>query len=196
MIWLRYVSICIIFFFGVGPGVLLIGPSKYMMGLVPSIIIPLMIYLLKDEWIGTDWNRLIRNKGMYKDYALALQISIYAMALCTLLFRPEVSLTDQLTEQFPIMVFHVIVLGPIAEEIFYRRIIFGAFLGKLPFWAAAGVTSVIFGAAHLSWERFLGYAVVSWMMCWLYKKHGTLAPSILTHCSINFIAILATTLRS
>jgi hypothetical protein len=93
------------------------------------------------------------------------------------------------------MVFYVIVLGPIAEEIFYRKIIFGTLIKRLPFWAAAGIASVIFGAAHLSWERFIGYAAVSVIFCYVYRKSGSLAPSILAHASINFIAILVTTLK-
>lgn len=191
----KYWFIVALFTFTVGPGVLLFGLNRYIISLLPPLVVPLIVYLLRDEWLGTDWNTLVRDRTMYRRFAFALQIAIYAMAIDTLIFRPGIFMTDELTAKHPIMVFYVIVLGPIAEEIMYRKIIFGALLRRLPFWAASGISAVVFGAAHMSPERFLGYAAVGWTFCYIYRKSGTLAPTILAHCALNFIAILVATLK-
>ncbi|WP_052487528.1 CPBP family intramembrane glutamic endopeptidase [Gordoniibacillus kamchatkensis] len=192
---LKYWIILALFAFTVGPGVMLFDLNRYVVSLFPPIVVPLILFWLKDEWIGTDWNALLRDRTMYRQFTLALQIAIYAMAADTLIFRPGPFVTDVLLTKYPIMVFYVIVLGPISEEIIYRKIIFGALQRRLPFWAASGLAAIVFGAAHLSPERFLGYAAVGWTFCYIYRKAGTLAPTILAHMGLNFIAILAATLK-
>jgi membrane protease YdiL (CAAX protease family) len=192
---MKYWLILALFAFTDGPGVLLFGLNRFTMALLPPIVVPLMLYLLRDEWLGTDWNALVRDRTMYRRFALALQIAVYAMAADALIFRPNVFITDELTTKYPIMAFYVIVLGPVAEEIVYRKIIFGALLRRLPFWASSGIAACVFGAAHMSPERFLGYAAVGWTFCYIYRKSGTLAPTILAHGALNFIALLAAALK-
>lgn len=185
-----------LFFAALGPGPsILILNSKYWVTLAPPIVLAGMLYLLRDEWLGTDWNALLRDKKIYRHYAIALQAAIYAMAIDTIIFGRGGTITDELTMKFPLMAFWIVAIGPIAEEIVYRKIIFGTLLRKLPFWASSGLSAVIFAAAHLSPERFLGYAAVGWTFCYIYRKSGTLAPTILAHMSLNLIALIATTLR-
>jgi membrane protease YdiL (CAAX protease family) len=192
----QYWLVLLLFFAALGPGPSMwIVFNKFWVALSPPIVFGGILYLLRDEWLGIDWNALLRNKTMYRHYLIALQIAIYAMAADTIIFGRGGTITDELTLKYPLMAFWVVALGPIAEEIVYRKIIFGALLRKLPFWASSGMTALIFGASHLSPERFLGYAAVGWTFCYIYRKSGSLAPTILAHMSLNLIALIATTLR-
>jgi membrane protease YdiL (CAAX protease family) len=191
----RYLFVLIIFLFLMGPGPEIRFLNKYTVAFLPFIGMASILYLLKDEIAGIDWNAELRNKETYRWYFKALQISIYAQAACTLLFRPGGIVTDTLIASYPIMPFYAIVAGPVAEEIVFRKILFGWLDRKWNFWAAAAVASTIFAIAHLSLGRALGYFAVGLAFCYAYKKSGSLAPSILAHASLNFISIFVTTLK-
>ncbi len=80
------------------------------------------------------------------------------------------------------------VLGPIAEEMFFRGLLFGWLRAHWPFWPTAIVTSALFGLVHGS----LSYAVVAGalglMLAWLRERSGSLWTSIAAHVINNLFA--------
>jgi uncharacterized protein len=87
-----------------------------------------------------------------------------------------------------------VVMAPLAEEIFYRGLLFGGML-KWGFWPAAVVSSAIFSAVHLDPGSVVPFLGVGIALCWVYWRGGRLWDAIAFHCLFNSIsfAILAAT---
>ncbi|MGH2958317.1 MAG: lysostaphin resistance A-like protein [Solirubrobacterales bacterium] len=91
----------------------------------------------------------------------------------------------------------VAVLAPIAEEIFFRGLIFRALLNAMSLWPAAILSGLLFGALHidsLSSDRLLQVvplAVLGISFALLYSWTGTLYSTIALHATNNAIAVAA-----
>lgn len=91
----------------------------------------------------------------------------------------------------------LVILPPVTEEIVARGFLFGGLRTKLPFVAAAIITSIMFGAAHLGgskdgllWIVGIDTFVLSMVLCYLREKTGSLWPSIIVHAIKNGIAFV------
>jgi membrane protease YdiL (CAAX protease family) len=91
----------------------------------------------------------------------------------------------------------VAILAPIAEEIFFRGMIFRALKNGIGMWAAAIVSGIIFGSLHIdsfSNERLLQVVplvVLGVAFAVLYAWTGTLYSTIALHATNNAIAVAA-----
>jgi hypothetical protein len=88
----------------------------------------------------------------------------------------------------------VTVIAPIAEEIIFRGFLYGALRNRLGAGAAAAISGVIFGCAHLttsgdSWQIVPPLAFFGIALCLLYERTGSILPCIATHMLLNGIAI-------
>jgi membrane protease YdiL (CAAX protease family) len=91
----------------------------------------------------------------------------------------------------------VAVLAPIAEEIFFRGMIFRSLWNGMGLWPAAIVSGVLFGALHIdatTSERLLQVVplvVLGVSFALLYSWTGTLFATIALHATNNAIAVAA-----
>ena len=90
----------------------------------------------------------------------------------------------------------LVVLPPLVEEVVFRGFVFGGLRGKLRFLPAALVTSLIFGAAHLQigsgkpllWVAGIDTFTLSFVLCYVRDRSGSLWPGIFVHALKNGIA--------
>jgi uncharacterized protein len=89
----------------------------------------------------------------------------------------------------------VIVVAPVAEEIFFRAFFYRALRTRLPVWSAALIDGVVFGVLH-----FQGIdtavilpviAVVGVGQCLVYERTGSLFAVIAIHAAFNTFAMLS-----
>jgi hypothetical protein len=80
------------------------------------------------------------------------------------------------------------VMTPAAEELFFRRVIFGL-LRPLGMWAALVLTSLIFSSAHLFLHGFPALFGLGAIFQYIYLRSGNLAASVLAHALFNCIAL-------
>jgi CAAX protease family protein len=90
----------------------------------------------------------------------------------------------------------VIVVAPVTEEFFFRGFFYRALRTRLPFWIAAPIDGVVFGALH-----FEGFdtavilpviAVFGIGQCLVYERTGSLFAVIAIHAAFNTFATLGT----
>lgn len=91
----------------------------------------------------------------------------------------------------------LVLLPPIAEETAFRGLLFGGLRAKVPFVAAAVITSVLFAAPHLLesssgplWVAGLDTFILSLVLCYLREKTGALWAGIAVHMAKNSLAFL------
>jgi uncharacterized protein len=96
----------------------------------------------------------------------------------------------------PLLVFGAVVIGPFAEELFYRGMLFPALRRRLPLWPAMGLSGVLFGISHLQ-TTLQGYLLVliiiiplGMFLAWIYERRGTLVVPVLAHAVFNLVQVV------
>ena len=191
----QYIWILLIFFLFVGPGPTVFFLNNYTVALFPPASLIAVLWLLKDELVAAHLNRVPNQQGTYQWAFEALKYSIFAHAATTLMFRPQPNLTETLLGSYLVMPFYVVAVGPVLEEIAYRKIIFGALARRFNFWTGALVSSAIFTLGHFSWDRALGYFAVGLIFCHVYRRCGSIVPTMMAHSALNLISLIVGTLR-
>ena len=132
--------------------------------------------------------------------AAVIGIQIVAfIAFSNLFFTPEQDTVvddknfDKTTLIAIAAVLLIVIVAPVTEETLFRGLFFGAIRSRAPFWVAAGISGVAFGAVHLgpgdpAVAGFL--ALFGVMLAWLYEKTGSLGPPIAAHMVNNSLAII------
>ena len=109
------------------------------------------------------------------------------------------SVITMLSEDTFLMTIGVIVLVPVAEECFYRGLIFRGLYDRSRFLAYA-VSMTAFAAIHVAGYVgqtdplqlalcFLQYLPAGYCLCFAYRRSGTIISSILVHSVINALSV-------
>ncbi|PAQ15811.1 CPBP family intramembrane metalloprotease [Bacillaceae bacterium SAOS 7] len=93
-------------------------------------------------------------------------------------------------ELFPATMLAVAILGPILEEIVFRKIIFGSLHEKFSFGISALLSSVIFAVAHMELEHILLYSAMGFTFAFLYVKTKRLIVPIFAHVAMNSTVVV------
>ncbi len=84
----------------------------------------------------------------------------------------------------------LVIITPIFEEIVFRGILFRGIRRRIPFWAAAVVTSLVFAIAHGQLNIAIDTFALSLILCYLVEKTNSIYPSILLHGLKNGLAFV------
>ena len=85
----------------------------------------------------------------------------------------------------------IVVVAPIAEEIFFRGFFFGGLRSRMGFVPAAAISGAFFGAVHLSAGNLAvagQLAGLGFLLAWLYEETDSLVPPICVHLVNNALA--------
>jgi uncharacterized protein len=89
----------------------------------------------------------------------------------------------------------VIVVAPVAEELFFRAFFYRALRTRLPVWSAALIDGLVFGALHFqgvdSAVILPVIAVFGVGQCLVYERTGSLFAVIAIHAAFNTVAMLS-----
>ncbi len=85
----------------------------------------------------------------------------------------------------------IVVLAPIAEEIFFRGFFFAGLRTRWSLWPSALLSGAVFGLVHAPTgpTAAIPLAGLGVGLAWLYNKTGSIYPSMLAHFLNNAIAI-------
>ncbi len=89
-----------------------------------------------------------------------------------------------------ILVLFVGVGAPVVEELFYRGLVQTWFVDRLGPVVGIGISSLIFGAVHLSLIELAPLTVVGMVLGLLYWKTGRLLPAIIAHMTFNLFTLV------
>ena len=115
--------------------------------------------------------------------------------------EPARELSDKATSAVGILaiIITVGVLAPIAEELFFRGLLYGAIRkrgdfpsnGRKTIWFSIIISSAIFSAIHFQLLLFPALFVVGIIFAWIYEKYQRLAPAIWAHVGFNATTLLS-----
>ncbi|MBP2241831.1 membrane protease YdiL (CAAX protease family) [Cytobacillus eiseniae] len=95
-----------------------------------------------------------------------------------------------LIRAFPAVIIVSSILGPILEEIVFRKIIFGSLHKHLNFFLSAIISSIIFSLAHMEVEHTLLYTAMGFTFAFLYVKTKQIIVPIFAHVAMNTIVVI------
>lgn len=82
-------------------------------------------------------------------------------------------------------------IGPILEELVFRKALFGTLSKWINLHFAAIISALIFALAHFDFEHTLIYFVMGLVFTFLYVKTKRIIIPILAHMLMNFLVVLA-----
>lgn len=102
------------------------------------------------------------------------------------------NLTDRATDPLGVALLVLIVgIGaPIAEEIFYRGLVFRSIENRFGTWPGIVGSGVVFGASHFQLLQLPGLAVFGVILAYLTSRTGRLMPAIFAHVAFNMVTVI------
>lgn len=97
-----------------------------------------------------------------------------------------------------VVVASAVLVAPVAEELFFRGMLFQALRTRLGRWPGIGMSGFLFGAAHLFGAQELAGALYTFVvlsafgmfLAWALDRSGTIAVPILMHMTFNGAAVV------
>jgi membrane protease YdiL (CAAX protease family) len=83
----------------------------------------------------------------------------------------------------------VLLLAPLAEELFYRGLLYGYLRSRWGPAPAVVVSALLFGLAHADLSLLLPLALVGAGLALVYERAGGLWPSIAAHAALNVLSL-------
>lgn len=87
-----------------------------------------------------------------------------------------------------LLVFALVVAAPVAEELFFRVVVFNAWEREYGFWRALIGSSAIFAAIHLSLFAFAPILLLAFVLGYVYARTRSLLTVIAVHATFNAIS--------
>jgi membrane protease YdiL (CAAX protease family) len=147
--------------------------------------------------------RLVPEHGLWRSVALGLVLSVPAWIGAQLIglvvvrllelvnMRPDVGVAEEaLARADPaILVVALVVVAPIAEEVFFRGVAYNAWLREYGPTRALVGSAVLFGFIHGSAFLFLPIVALGLVLALLYRHTGSLPAAMALHAGFNGITV-------
>lgn len=84
-----------------------------------------------------------------------------------------------------VMIFIVCLLGPLAEEVLFRGMIYARLRRGFSMWPAAIISGLMFGLFHANWVQGVYATIFGIILAYVYEKTQTIWGSCLLHVAFN-----------
>ncbi len=190
-----YILLPIIYFFEVDRTMLAVSWSVF--SFTAALLVTM--YLLRDEvksvWFARDkkigsillWS-LVGIFLVYFAQIIAILIETFLLGI-----KPGSQNTLDLmnvARAAPIFIIIISVLGPILEEVVFRKIIFGSIYKRTNFFIAAIASALVFAAVHMDFSHLLTYTLIGIVFAFLYVHTKRIIVPIIAHMAINTYAVI------
>lgn len=96
----------------------------------------------------------------------------------------------KIIQTFPLAILVSSIIGPILEEIVFRKILFGALYQRFNFIVSALISSVIFALAHMEPHHVLLYSAMGLTFAFLYVQTKHILVPMFAHIAMNTIVVI------
>lgn len=86
------------------------------------------------------------------------------------------------------MIFIVCILGPLAEEMLFRGMIYAKLRRAFSVWPAAIISGILFGLFHANWVQGIYASLFGVVLAYIYEKTQTIWGSCLLHVVFNSLS--------
>jgi len=164
-----------------------------------SLTFIISLILLRKEWTNPirSENTLSPRESIYWAVGGIFLAFFAQIAAANIEYWLGIEMGSENTEQIvnliktaPIVILVTSILGPILEEIVFRKILFGALYTRMNFFLAGLISSLIFALAHGEPEHVILYSAMGFTFAFLYVKTKRILVPIFAHVSMNTIVVM------
>ena len=126
-------------------------------------------------------------------YLLALLFAAFVLTPEQDDIAGELGLRDGNAAIAVLAVLTIVVVAPVAEEVFFRGMLFAGLRTKFSLWPAAILSGLAFGIPHVTSgpTAAIPLSIFGVALAWIYNRTGSIWPCILIHVVNNSIALVA-----
>ncbi|NNU91568.1 type II CAAX endopeptidase family protein [Anoxybacillus sp. CHMUD] len=168
-----------------------------------SIALFLVLYFMKED-MKYSYDRHQASIGMSFFWAIGgFLLALFAQGVAANievhLFGVEMGSENtrrivEMVKLTPALMLVTSIVGPVLEEIIFRKIIFGTLYQKYNFFLSAIISSLLFAVVHLEFEHLLLYATMGFVFAFLYVKTKRIIVPIAAHVLMNTFVVAIQTL--
>lgn len=129
--------------------------------------------------------------GLAAWFLATVVVAVVALGLQAVGIEPEPQAAEQAIARIDpwVVVPAIVVLAPIAEEVFFRGVVYNAILREAgPRWALFG-SAALFGVIHLSLVAALPLFLLGIALAVVYARTRSLLAAIVMHATVNAISV-------
>ena len=165
------------------------------------LIVPFALAMMRGRGEKVDFREAARRLGLrrFKPSALVTMLGAYALyivfivAYTAIFGEPH---QEDIAEQLgplSVQILLIAIAAPICEEVCFRGMLFAGIRERMPSFAAALVSGLIFGALHATTgvTAVPPLVVLGAVLALLYERTGSIVPGILLHMLNNSIVLLS-----
>jgi len=181
--------------------------------LMSSLSLDIIVLIIIVYWLRRHYQQSLRAVGVYKENLFEkFKIAIFNYfsflpVIFILLFISAVYLSKYQSTSSPQLIFYflifeknpwiigltvlfIVVIGPFAEELLFRGLLYNSLKRSIGCIQAMIATSLLFSLLHMNLIGFLPILGVSLLFVYLYEKTGSLMVSVFVHMLHNGFLIL------
>ena len=88
-----------------------------------------------------------------------------------------------------LLIIATVILGPLAEEIIFRGLVFQRMRLYLNFVPCMIISGLLFGLYHMNMVQFIYTSLMGFVLAYIYEKSDSLLVPVLTHAAMNLVAL-------
>lgn len=123
-------------------------------------------------------------------FGQAIANIIYSLIFGTLEQSQNTVEIMQIARAYPIFIIVIAIVGPILEEIIFRKIIFGEIFKRSNFWIAGIISGLIFAVVHNDFTHLHIYFVMSFVFAFVYVKSKRIIVPVMAHVLMNTFVVI------
>lgn len=151
--------------------------------LVSALII--LVFIIKKNSVRVDFYLKFNKVTLITLALILLSLTVYFLIIP--LDKDSIVTVEK--ENWLLLI-SAIIIGPLAEEIIFRQILFKQLFDAKGFWFAALFTSIVFAVMHIQFIQMLSAFFTSLILSYNFYKKESLLEAYMLHGLKNFIAII------
>lgn len=158
------------------------------------ICIPVFLYLFKKQRGNLAFTG--KKHGLYINILIGIFASLGISKLVTLfpidgiIGNYSETSKNVMSQNIPMQIITLIILGPLMEEILFRGIIYNRLKIMCETTIAAYISAIIFGVYHMNLVQGLYTFVLGVLLVYVYEKYNTILAPYLLHMAANAAAVI------
>jgi len=163
--------------------------------LVPQILAWLVTILLGLQWAKSTYREACPVTRFPLRIVLALLVASFGATILLLDLAVQIPMPEEYVKSMiearaqssSLAIFlPLVIVAPIAEEMFFRGLLFRGYLQRYSVTKAVWVSAIVFAVFHLNpWQAIVALPLGLWF-AWLVLRTGSIVPGILCHAMVNF----------